>query len=231
MSERVGSALSREYDQCETPFMVGLSAVKKNNLSQECNLMSAPAPWHLLRSKPKEQEEVREFASDSVWKCPPYIQLDRHVKFYRDLVKSTEKVELTLSHSGKTEVTVCGDSPAEPDIKHELRSRETNVILVPIRGDNDRRLPFIEGGGRVDTRPEFKDRENLVRILLTRRQQMTPHGSKSATPSSSPKQTETGPGESMLLKRPPPPAGPPGQRPPPPPKAPPAAPPEKRLRL
>jgi hypothetical protein len=193
--------------------------------------MSGPAPWHLLRSKPKEHEEPKEFAGGSVWICPPYIQLERHVKFYRDLVKSTEKVELTLSHSGKAEVTVCGDSPAEPDNKNnDPKARQSSVILVPLRCEHDPRLPFIDDGGRLDTRPEFKDPENLVRILLNRRQQLTPHGSRSVTPSSSPKQAEAAAGE-PILKRPPPPAAPPGMRPPPPPKAPPIGPPEKRLRL
>jgi hypothetical protein len=186
--------------------------------------MASVAPWHLLKSKQKESVEATEITAKTSWVCPASIQVERHARFYRDLLKSTEKVELTLSHSGKKEKTSTEENPGEPVVNRNGSRDGSEVILVALRTENDPRLEFLSSDGTVGTRPEYRDERNLTQILITRSQALTPYGSKSATPLSSPKQTPVEP------RRPPPPSAPSGARPPPPPRVPPGIPPEKRSR-
>jgi hypothetical protein len=187
--------------------------------------MTTLPPCHLLKSKVKDASEGRVMEPTVVWTKPPSLILEKNVKYYRDLLKSTEKVELTLSHSGKKETFECGESPSEPLKSSSSNNVKHSTILVPVRTDNDPRTAYILGNGDVDTRPEYKDNETLTSILVRRGQTATPTGSKSVTPVGSPKNISRSP--SLVAKKPPPPP-PPANRPPPPP--PPKAPPEKRVR-
>lgn len=173
--------------------------------------MTAP-PWLALKKKTKAVDVVASMD----YECPNMIHLEKHVRFYRELLRSTEKVDLSLAHSGKEEVFGAYEDPADP-ANAQNGYTAYNVILVPLRGDSDPRLEFLLADGSVDTRAEYKNFQFLQHILDRRNQYMTPIGSKTATPSGSPMASRRSK-PPMSLSIPPPP-----QRPrstPPPPEAP-----------
>jgi hypothetical protein len=193
--------------------------------------MASLPPWHFLKSKSKESKEADDLHASGEWHAPTELHLDKNVKFYRDLVKSTEKVELTLSHSGKKEVFESYDDPQEPSKRPIEGPAKDFVVNVTVRTDRDPRMEFVTPDGQLLTRPEYSD-SGYLREVLTRRAQLTASGSsKNVTPVGSPRYANSSP-VMAAKKPPPPPAGQPGVRPPPPPppKAPPGVPPEKRLR-
>ncbi|KAF4678115.1 hypothetical protein FOL47_005394 [Perkinsus chesapeaki] len=74
----------------------------------------------------------------------PEITLDACCKHYRDLTKSTEKVNLTLSRRGATEVLgqATAESPAEPPSRDESDAKDPDAvptILCTLRRDRDPR--------------------------------------------------------------------------------------------
>ncbi len=181
--------------------------------------MSLP-PWALLRAKqskaPIETTESRDHLEpNAAWVPPVYLQLEKHARYYRDLMKSTEKVELSLAHSGKDEVFDSFDDPLDPP--RAPPSERVQTVLVPIRSDMDPRMSFDDGRRCVGTYPEYCD-PTYLRDLLDKRAAActaTPLGSKTATPQGSPRQSPVGMMSSSSSFRPPPP--PMGARPPPPP--------------
>ena len=186
--------------------------------------MATLPPWHSLKSRSSPAPDQDVISEEVIWACPPLLNLEKHVRFYRDLLRSTEKVELTLSHSGKKEVMVGGQTPGEPPRTQRDIFAKHDVILVPIKTDLDPRLNHVKADGSVDTRAEYKDPKFLMELFTRRDQMLTPSGSKNASPVSSPRNQRPQPLSVLVGFKPPPPAG---ARPPPPPKAPP---PEKRLR-
>lgn len=174
--------------------------------------MSAP-PWLALKKKPK----VVEITASADWEVPSQLHLEKHVRFYRDLLRSTEKVELSLAHSGKEEVFDVYGDPNEPG-RGTFDYSKHRVILVPLRGDMDPRLEFLREDGAVDTRPEYKDLDYLRRLLEQRAQYVTPGASKSATPMGSPIGSRH-PSPPIPMAPAGAPRPPPPNRPPPPPKA------------
>ena len=150
--------------------------------------MTTLPPWHTLKSRPKNTDEEDLIAAVD-WLCPPFLQLDKHVRVYRDLMKSTEKVELTLSHSGKAEVFDTYDDPQDPTRTSHQAAIKPEVILVPIRGDADPRMDCLSAKdeGVVLPRPEYRDSTNLRDILTRRAIQSTPAPSRAGSPLGSPK--------------------------------------------
>lgn len=175
----------------------------------------------MLKAKSKSTD-TSDMEATVEWVCPPFIQLDKHVRFYRDLMKSTEKVELTLSHSGKKEIFEDSESPSEPSkIASDTISRH-EVILVPIRADLDPRRDLMDEEHGVRTRKEYTDPEALRQVLIMRAHNATPATSRGASPLTSPRHTQSQvpvatPGAPGTARPPPPPGGPPGSKPPPPP--------------
>lgn len=220
----MGTGITRgEIPKVHRKYESRMQKAKPLKNPQDFGMTSLP-PWHFLKSKTKEPVDDNGLTASIAWVRPVPLCLEKNVKFYRDLLKSTEKVELTLSHSGKKETFECDDTPRDPErVSRENLGKHT-VVLVQLREDNDPRLPYILANRDVDTRPEYKDTEHLMSILLRRAQMATPAGSKSMTPVGSPRNSAENVNASA--KKPPPP--PAGSRPPPPP--PPKAPPEKRLK-
>jgi hypothetical protein len=189
---------------------------KNLQVSSSKLIMSLP-PWHMLRTKPKPAETT-DMGSNVTWVCPPLLQLEKHARFYRDLTRSTEKVELTLSHSGKSEVFSGLDSPSEPSVVHSSKHIKHDVILVPIRGDTDPRWEWKTPDGNLKTPKIYCDKDDLRGILLRRCQYATPMDSRHGTPIGSPvNKPSPSPMSNTSYPRPPPPPGGPGQKPPPPP--------------
>ena len=113
--------------------------------------MSFP-PWAKLKSNTRLRDMNREHASE--WMEPFLLILDKQYQFFRDLLKSTEKVELSLAHSGKQEVLDSFEDPKDPDNQTNLTSC-VNTIIVPIRFGEDPRNEFLLPDGRIGTRPEY----------------------------------------------------------------------------
>jgi hypothetical protein len=189
--------------------------------------MASLPPWHRLKQKSKEKNEITPMCAEYEWYLPPLVLLEKHVRSYRDLLRSTEKVELTLSHSGKREVMESTDEPGEPPKPMQEPASKHYVINVDLRTERDPRFVFVTKSGDIHTYPEYEDPTYLVELLRRRAAGATPGGSKALTPIGSPRSNK-GRSEAGFKK----PAPPPGQpvKPPPPPKAPPGPPPEKRIR-
>ena len=191
--------------------------------------MSSPPPWARLKVQAKSTTLKVSESSVSEWVEPPVIQLEKHFKFYRDLLRSTEKVELSLAHSGKSEVLDSFDDPGEPPIDRQSTIRPFHTILVPLRFGQDPRDEFVMADGRVGTRPEYLDASYLKKLVLTRETDSIISGSEKPSPSPSPgsRITSESPMRSdshtiqspKRVTPPPPPTAPPNR--PPPPKAPP----------
>lgn len=184
--------------------------------------MSLP-PWALLRNKQQTvPTETTDIESTIDWSIPPYLNLEKHARYYRDLMKSTEKVELSLAHSGKAEVYDSFEDPADPSTKYVTEKAHT--ILVPVRSEFDPRSKFIGESSSsrcVGTYPEYSDPVHLQDLLVRRATAQT-HPSRTPTPTGSPSHTPL----VAPVKPPPPTGGPPVKPPPPPPKAP-----EKKARI
>ena len=185
--------------------------------------MATLPPWHALKIRAQPTNDHDSISENVDWVCPSLLNLEKHVRFYRDLLRSTEKVELTLSHSGKKEVAIGGDSPFDPTRPNGDGTVKHDVILVPIKTDLDPRVSLLKPDGSVDTRAEYKDPKHLEELISRRESLAPPAGSKTGSPVGSPRSR---PVVNIVPvgAKPPPPAG---SRPPPPPKAPP---PETRLR-
>ena len=186
--------------------------------------MSLP-PWARLKSLAKTSDNPTEAARPSGWIEPPELSLEKHFKFYRDLLKSTEKVELSLAHSGKTEVLDSFEDPGDPLVDKLAGKCRVQTILVPLRFGRDPRDEFIMHDGRVETRPEYKDSSHLLKLRMgtERDSHIESNGKPSPLPSPvTSLQAETQLGSETPPTRqtpPPPPTAPPNR--PPPPKAPP----------
>ena len=187
--------------------------------------MTALPPWHFLKAKGKEIKGADDMTTSLPWTAPGLLNLDKNVRFYRDLLRSTEKVELTLSHSGKKETFESHEDPAEP-AKRSTDAKHT-IFNIFVRTEQDPRLEFARPDGTLGTRPEYTDVSYLREVLVRRAQTRTPGSSKNITPVGSPRFSGGSP-VMVPKKPPPPPPGHPDARPPPPP--PPKAPAEKRPR-
>ena len=187
--------------------------------------MSLP-PWARLKTHAKHVNVIDNSSSNVDWTEPPWLFLDKHFRFYRDLLKSTEKVELSLAHSGKTEVLDSFDDPTDPTEDPQVAVARVIPILVPLRFDQDPRDEFKQPDGRVGIRPEYKDPSYIQKLLLRRESGSIGIPSENPSPSPSPGSrmiTESPPVGSdtppARVTPPPPPTAPPNR--PPPPKAPP----------
>ena len=182
-------------------------------------------PWARLKSQVKTIGDPVTASPEDDWKEPPELLLEKHFKFYRDLLKSTEKVELSLAHSGKAEVLDSFDDPNDPVVDKMKGNAIVATILVPLRFGRDPREDFVMHDGRVGTRPEYKESSYLVKLRAGTENDshVNRYGKHSPLPSpGSRPQSETQVGSETPPGRitpPPPPAAPPNR--PPPPKAPP----------
>ena len=190
--------------------------------------MASP-PWARLKSQSKSANATVPTDSTSVWVEPAQLVLEKHCKFYRDLSKSTEKVELSLAHSGKSEVFDSFDDPLDPVADPTVSASRVATILVPLRFGQDPREEFVMADGRVGTRHEYMDPSYLQKLILRRETGSMVSGSEKPSPSPSPgsrivQESPTGLDTQSIqsparVTPPPPPTAPPNR--PPPPKAPP----------
>ncbi len=114
--------------------------------------MSFP-PWAKLKLNTRLLDTDRDIAPQ--WTEPVLLILDKQYQIYRDLLKSTEKVELSLAHSGKQEVLDSFEDPKDPDNEQSKITPLVRTILVPIRFGDDPRNEFLFPDGRIGTRPEY----------------------------------------------------------------------------
>jgi len=189
--------------------------------------MTEIPPWRALKPKSSDTLMSENCEICNEWRLPEVIALEKHVRFYKDLLRSTERVELTLSHSGKKEVTEGTSDPSEPSRSSREASSRHEVIMIPVRTENDPRASLVQKDGSVKTRPEYRDELYLRELVLRRGRIITPVSSRNPSPIGSPKHSGTSTPLNSFGSKPSPPAGGPG-KPPPPPKAPP---PEKRPRM
>jgi hypothetical protein len=163
--------------------------------------MSLP-PWAALRKPPRPEEPIGGIQVTLDWETPPYVQLDRHVRHYRDLLRSTERVELSLAHSGVDEVMDASGDPADPEPSG--RSEKSSVILVPNRDEWDPRISRMDQvDGSVQAREEYRDAAILAD--LWGRVTPVPTPSRRSFPPPPPPTGDARPPR----YRPPPPRGPP----------------------
>ena len=220
-------ALTMNYIfSCNNPCR-SAGASKKNFRSSR--IMTDLPPWRALKAKATKLQMDNELSEQVEWRTPEFILIDKHLRFYKDLLRSTERVELTLSHSGKKEVMEATEDPSEPSRASRDASTRPNVILIPTRTDNDPRMVMMNSDGSVVTRPEYQDETYLREMLSLRGRFNTPGPSKNPSPIGSPKQSGTStPVNGFGVVKPSPPSSGGPMKPPPPPKAPP---PEKRPRM
>ena len=96
------------------------------------------------------------------WYLPSLLALDKHVKYYRDLSRSTEKVELTMAHAGKRETF---DNTEVRDVSSSTKNRYP-TINVTLREELDPRLAFrSKQDNQVRIPNEFKDWK-LIQLRL-----------------------------------------------------------------
>jgi len=96
------------------------------------------------------------------WHLPNFVALEKHVKFYRDLLRSTERVELVVAHAGKAEVFAQSEA-SDCETFDRLRYP---TVLVTAKEDLDPRLPYrSESDGRVSVSPDFKDWKLIQRRM------------------------------------------------------------------
>jgi hypothetical protein len=187
--------------------------------------MTTLPPWAALRNKSTGPIRTETQARDG-WQEPPLLLLDKHLRFYRDLLRSTEKVELSLAHSGKAEIFESLDDPRDPQQTVGASESTFPTIQVPIRFGVDPRSAFLREDGSLSGRPEYYDIKFLSAIFEKReRASVTPLQSNGSTPQPSPQSSAMSAPlipEGRLFQAPPgpPPGAPPVYRPPPP-KAPP----------
>ena len=98
---------------------------------------------------------ARHKMNHTEWYLPSLIALDKHVKYYRDLLRSTEQVELRMAHLGKTELFTESEASDLQDSGDYIRYP---TILVNLKEDTDPRLSLRVGtDGKVSVPEEYKD--------------------------------------------------------------------------